>query len=99
MINMHWALEGTDASIVKIGGHTFAASETGAPMLCNMVCQEQYNTTQVECGHVHIDYCRAATASECSGNEIEHLSARISPHVDRPKDAVSHAVFWKRTGV
>ena len=91
MSKTRWALEGTDDSALEIDGHRFAANDTGAPMLCGSVCEAQGR-------HVHIDNCRAATASECSGNEIEHLSARISPHADIPKDAVSHAVFWKRTG-
>jgi len=91
MSKTHWALEGTNESMVEVGGHKFAANETGAPMLCGSVCQSQGP-------HVHLDYCCAATAGECIGKGIEHLSMRISPDVDRPKDAVSHAVFWKRTG-
>jgi hypothetical protein len=47
---------------------------------------------------VHLDYCRAASGAECAGNEIEHLTTKISPNPDRAKDAVSHSVFWKRSG-
>lgn len=91
MLKTRWAIERTDDSALEIDGHKFAANDTGAPMLCGSVCEAQGR-------HVHLDYCRAANARTCIGNEIEHLSARIGPRADLPKDAVSHAVFWKRTG-
>ena len=77
--------------VLEVGGRKFGATDAGAPMLCNSVCESVGR-------HAHIDYCRAASGTECTGAEIEHLTARITPQPDKPKDAVSHSVFWKRTG-
>jgi hypothetical protein len=92
MSKTQWALDGDESSVVEIDGHKFAANDAGAPMLCNTVCEAQGR-------HVHLDDCRASDGAQCMGNEIEHLTAKISPNPDKPKDAISHSVFWKRSGV
>ena len=91
VLETRWALDGADDVALEIDGHKFGANETGAPMYCGSVCETQGR-------HVHIDYCKAHPGSQCTGGELEHLAAKISPHPDRPKDAISHALFWKRTG-
>jgi hypothetical protein len=91
MSKTQWALDGGENAILEIDGHKFAANDAGAPMLCNSVCEAQGR-------HVHLDYCRATSGTGCAGNEIEHLTTKIGPDPDRPKDAISHSVFWKRSG-
>jgi hypothetical protein len=49
--------------------------------------------------HVHIDYCRAETPGQCRvSNEVEHSTKKLRPEPDRPKDFLSHNLFWKRSG-
>ena len=61
-------------------------------MMCNLVCSAMGR-------HVHIDYCRATNEAECTGNEeLQHLSKRLQPDPDRPKDILTHSLFWKRSG-
>lgn len=61
-------------------------------MMCNLVCQALGR-------HVHIDYCRAEDATACLGNnEAQHVFKRLLPHADRPKDFLTHNLFWRRSG-
>lgn len=61
-------------------------------MMCNLVCQALGR-------HIHIDYCRAEDAASCIGNnEAQHIFKRLLPHPDRPKDFLTHNLFWRRSG-
>ena len=60
-------------------------------MMCNLVCSSMGR-------HVHIDYCRTEEATPCEGPEIQHLDTRMIPDPERPKDAVTHSLYWRRMG-
>lgn len=61
-------------------------------MMCNLVCQALGR-------HTHIDYCRAEDAASCIGNdEAQHILRRLLPHPQRPKDFLTHNLFWRRSG-
>ncbi|KAF7308999.1 VWFA domain-containing protein [Mycena kentingensis (nom. inval.)] len=91
MTQTQWAVDGPDGTIVVLKGRMFGASDEGAPMLCNLVCQDMGR-------HVHIDYCRADDAASCDGPEVEHVSTRMLPNPERAKDCVSHSLSWRRSG-
>jgi hypothetical protein len=48
--------------------------------------------------HVHIDYCRTEGGASCDGKEIQHIDRRISPNPNKPKDAITHSLHWRRMG-
>ncbi|KAG9001922.1 hypothetical protein FRB90_011463 [Tulasnella sp. 427] len=85
-----WAVEGNPDAIVEVQGRKFAAQDDGAPQLCSSICRNLGR-------HAHIDYCRNAKG-QCQEPESEHIDAPMLPNRDRPKDWVSHKVFWARTG-
>jgi len=76
---------------MELDGGKFGTNDEGAPMLCSMVCRSIGR-------HVHVDYCRADLTENCGGPEHEHIKTLMQPHSDRPKDWVTHALFWRRTG-
>ncbi|KAI6027008.1 hypothetical protein EDC04DRAFT_2899498 [Pisolithus marmoratus] len=93
MSRTQWTIDGPDdAAALEIEGRKFSTNDEGAPMMCNLVCQAMGR-------HVHIDYCRSDKKTACIGNdEIQHITRRLRPHRDRPKDFVTHNLFWKRSG-
>ncbi|KAH0833843.1 hypothetical protein J3R83DRAFT_11007 [Lanmaoa asiatica] len=91
MSNVRWSVDGPDEEGLEVEGRRFSTNDEGAPMMCNLVCQ-------VLGRHVHIDYCRAETPGECRGNlEVQHITGKLQPEPDRPKDFLTHNLFWKRT--
>ncbi|KAG8930698.1 hypothetical protein FRC01_002392 [Tulasnella sp. 417] len=87
-----WAVEGNVDAVVEVQGRKFAAQETGAPQLCSSICRNLGR-------HAHIDYCRNVKGGEeCRDAESEHIKTRMLPHLDRPKDWISHREFWARAG-
>lgn len=90
MSKTRWALDDEDGTI-ELNGHKFGADDDGAPMLCNLVCKEMGR-------HVHVDYCRAQADVSCQGEGVLHINDRMRPDPDKPKDWISHNLFWKRTG-
>ena len=92
MSRTRWTVDGPDDVPLEIEGHRFSTNDEGVPMMCNLVCSAMGR-------HVHIDYCRATNEAECTGNEeLQHLSKRLQPDPDRPKDILTHSLFWKRSG-
>ncbi|KAJ7195854.1 hypothetical protein C8J57DRAFT_534894 [Mycena rebaudengoi] len=91
MSKTRWAVDGPEGTALELNGRKFASDDDGAPMMCNLVCQDMGR-------HVHVDYCRADNAASCDGPEVQHLSAQMTPHPARAKDWVSHSLFWRRTG-
>ena len=92
MSRTRWTVDGPDDVPLEIEGRKFSTNDEGAPMMCNLVCSAMGR-------HVHIDYCRADQAA-CTGNEeLQHLTKRIQPAPNRAKDALTHSLFWKRSGV
>ncbi|CAE6449480.1 unnamed protein product [Rhizoctonia solani] len=73
----------------KLENHKYGSGDEGAPMLCQMMCSKQGR-------HAHVDFCldpNNHTTPAC-----EHIAARMQPEPDRPKDWISHATYWERTG-
>ena len=92
MTQTRWAIEGPDDTALELEGRRFSSNDEGAPMMCNLICSSMGR-------HVHIDYCRARENAPCSGAEVQHLNARLVPDPDRPKDAISHILYWRRLGM
>jgi Mg-chelatase subunit ChlD len=59
--------------------------------MCNVICQEMGR-------HVHIDYCRENTGLCQNTPDLQHIKTPLFPNPDRPKDWVTHSLFWRRTG-
>jgi hypothetical protein len=91
MSKTRWVVDGADGTTFELDGRKFAADDTGAPMMCNLVCQAMGR-------HAHIDYCRTTPGAVCSGAGIQHCTSRLSPYPDCPKDWVTHSLYWRRMG-
>ncbi|KAJ6620561.1 hypothetical protein B0H10DRAFT_2188402 [Mycena sp. CBHHK59/15] len=91
MSRTRWAVDGPDGTILELNGRKFGSDDDGAPMMCNLVCQEMGR-------HVHVDYCRADSAASCDGPEFQHITTRLTPNPARAKDWITHSLFWRRTG-
>ncbi|CAB4410521.1 unnamed protein product [Rhizophagus irregularis] len=50
--------------------------------------------------HRHIDYCKNVKNCEDGnqGQDIQHINEKVLPNPDKPKDFISHKLFWERTG-
>jgi len=94
MSRTRWTVDGPDdLAVLEIEGKKFSTNDEGAPMMCNLLCQSLGR-------HVHIDYCRSTNEVVCVGHdEIQHIHKRLLPDPDRPKDYVTHNLFWKRSGM
>jgi len=91
MTQTRWAIDGPDEAGIELGGRRFSTNDEGAPMMCNLVCSSMDR-------HVHIDYCRAGPNARCGGPDIQHINARMVPSPDKPKDAITHNLYWRRMG-
>jgi len=91
MSRTRWAVDGPDGTILELNGRKFSTDDEGAPMMCNLVCQDMGR-------HVHLDYCRTDPGDRCEGAELQHITMRLTPHPDRPKDWISHSLYWRRSG-
>ncbi|KAF8833740.1 hypothetical protein BDN67DRAFT_686243 [Paxillus ammoniavirescens] len=79
-----------DDVALEIEGRKFSTNDDGTPMMCSFVCQAMGR-------HVHINYCRADDEAVCVGNDgLQHLTKRMQLNPDRPKDVLTHNLFWKR---
>jgi len=92
MSRVTWSVEGPDGAAFEVNGHKFATNDDGAPMMCNLYCADLGR-------HVHVDYCRSQDSATCNGAEIQHISTRVQPNPERPKDWITHNLHWKRMGV
>lgn len=91
MSKTRWAVDGPDGTILELNGRKFSSDDDGAPMMCNLVCQDMGR-------HVHLDYCRTDPADVCTGQDLQHIKTRLTPNPDRPKDWISHGLYWRRSG-
>ena len=91
MTRTRWAVDGPDDVSLELGGRKYSSNDEGAPMMCNLVCSSMGR-------HVHIDYCRAEANEPCDGAEVQHINGNMVPDPDRPKDAVTHSIYWRRMG-
>ena len=83
-----WAIDGPYGTSPELGGRKFSSINDGAPMLCNMVCTSMGR-------HVHMDYCRG---DPCNNPETQHISERMMPNPDQPRDWITHGLHWRRMG-
>lgn len=91
MTQTQWAVDGPDGTTLELGGRKFSSNDEGAPMMCNLVCSSMGR-------HVHIDYCRADEGGRCFGVQVEHISERMTPNPNKPKDFITHTLHWRRMG-
>ncbi|KAI9437151.1 hypothetical protein H4582DRAFT_2058133 [Lactarius indigo] len=89
MTETRLAVDGPDGASLELGGRKFSANDEGAPMMCNLVCSSMGR-------HVHIDYCRANPDGPCDGVGVQHINDRVLPNPDKPKDAITHSLYWRR---
>jgi len=89
MSNTVWFVHGDDDGTVEVEGRKYAAGDSGAPMLCNMVCKSLRR-------HIHVDSCRADDDGVCGGGPgVQHIDDTTSPE---KQDLISHRLFWDRSG-
>ncbi|RIA99609.1 hypothetical protein C1645_746686 [Glomus cerebriforme] len=67
--------------------------DQGISVLCNLRCKDLGR-------HRHVDYCQ--NEENCKlrnqSHDIQHIDEQVQPHPDKPKDFISHKLFWERTG-
>ena len=91
MTQTRWAIDCSDETGLELGGRRFSSNDEGGPMMCNLVCSSMGR-------HVHFDYCRTEENTPCEGAEVQHIETRMIPNPHRSKDAVTHSLYWRRTG-
>lgn len=87
MSHTEWVIEGDDDATLELEGRKYASGDSGAPMLCSMLCKTLGR-------HVHVDHCRPDDDGNCVGEGIQHI--------DRPNshfDWITHRLFWARSGL
>ncbi|KAI9511013.1 hypothetical protein F5148DRAFT_456359 [Russula earlei] len=92
MTQTRWAVDGPDGTSLELGGRKFSSNDEGAPMMCNLICSSIGR-------HVHIDYCCTVQGNRWDGAEVRHINARMTPNPDRPKDVITHGLYWRRMGI
>ena len=86
MLNAEWSGHG---DMVEVEGRKYAAGDSGAPLLCNMVCRSLQR-------HTHIASCRAGDDGVCGGGPgVQHIDG---PTNGEKEDLISHRIFWDRNG-
>ncbi|KAG8833320.1 hypothetical protein FRC17_010895 [Serendipita sp. 399] len=86
MTHTEWVVEGDEDATFQIKGHRYAAGDSGAPMLCSLLCTDQGR-------HVHVDKCNPDEYGRCYGKELEHMDV-----LGAKQDWISHRLFWGRSG-
>ncbi|KIM22922.1 hypothetical protein M408DRAFT_331422 [Serendipita vermifera MAFF 305830] len=87
MTQTEWIIEGDDDTILEVQGRKYATGDSGAPMLCSLLCETLGR-------HVHVDSCRPDEDGSCVGAELEHVKRPGG----RAKDWITHRLFWARSG-
>ncbi|GBC20093.1 uncharacterized protein OCT59_006574 [Rhizophagus irregularis] len=74
-------------------GHRLRVGDQGTFVLCNLHCKNLGR-------HRHIDYCKNEKncKSGNQGQDIQHINEKVQPNPEKPKDFISHKLFWERTG-
>ena len=86
-----WFLE-EETEGINVDGHKYGSGDSGAPMLCSLVCQSMSR-------HVHIADCVAGEHGQCAGGaEVEHIATARRGGIKAPTDWVSHNLYWKKSG-
>ena len=92
MTQTRWAVDGPDGTSLELAGRKFSSNDEGAPMMCNLLCSSMGR-------HAHISFCRGEERGRCAGAEVQHINERMIPDPDKPKDAITHGLYWRRMGV
>lgn len=86
-----WFLE-EERENIEVGGHKYGSGDSGAPMLCSLVCKSMGR-------HVHLADCIAGERGQCAGGtEVEHISAARRNSTRGAMDWVTHSLYWKKSG-
>lgn len=85
-----WAIDGERNAFLETQGHKFSTGDSGAPMLCSLMCTDLRR-------HVHLDFCRAPSGG-CEDPETEHMNIAMDPDPSREKDWITHRLYWARSG-
>ncbi|PKY47220.1 hypothetical protein RhiirA4_543827 [Rhizophagus irregularis] len=96
---LHNTKHGIDGNMTQIKFSEDNASEytsvdsQGTFTLCNMHCKNLGR-------HRHVGYCQNEEICKSRNDihDLKHINEQIQPNPDRPKDFISHKIFWKRTG-
>jgi hypothetical protein len=88
MSHTEWVVEGDDDATLELQGHKYATGDSGAPMLCSMLCKTQGR-------HVHIDGCRPDDDGNCVGAGIQHIGRGNGA---ARQDWITHRLYWARSG-
>ncbi|KIM22917.1 hypothetical protein M408DRAFT_332686 [Serendipita vermifera MAFF 305830] len=88
MARTEWIVEGEDDTILEVQGRKYATGDSGAPMLCSLLCEALGR-------HVHIDSCRPDEDGNCIGTELQHVKR---PPGKGSNDWITHRLFWARSG-
>src|SRR5258706_11485291 len=90
MSNTAWFVHGENNGTIEVEGRKFSSGDSGAPMLCSLVCKSLGR-------HIHIDKCRSADDDGvCGGGPgIQHIN---DPDSKGNEDLISHRVFLGRSG-
>lgn len=93
MTQTRWAVasDNADETDLEIEGRRFSSNDEGGPMMCNLVCSSMGR-------HVHVDYCRTEDNTPCEGTELQHITKQMVPNPQRPKDVITHSLYWQRMG-
>ncbi|GBB83175.1 hypothetical protein RclHR1_00010057 [Rhizophagus clarus] len=75
----------------EYAGYKLRAGDQGIFVLCNLFCKDLGR-------HRHIDYCHNEENCKFENQNIQHIHEKVSPNPDKPKDFVSHKLYWERTG-
>ncbi|CAB4409770.1 unnamed protein product [Rhizophagus irregularis] len=77
----------------EYAGYKLRVGDQGTFVLCNLFCKDLGR-------HRHIDYCKNVKNCEDGnqGQDIQHINEKVLPNPDKPKDFISHKLFWERTG-
>ncbi|RHZ44791.1 hypothetical protein Glove_709g38 [Diversispora epigaea] len=79
-----------DDKTFEYGGHKLKSGDHGTFIMCNLHCKDAGR-------HRHIDYCQ--NGSNCKNEKnLQHIQGKVHPDPDKPKDYISHRLFWERSG-
>ncbi|CAB5377259.1 unnamed protein product [Rhizophagus irregularis] len=91
--HFHDTRHGINMTQTEFTGDEFVYAGVGDQktfVLCNLFCKDLGR-------HRHIDYCQNDENCELS-RDMQHINVKVSPNPDKPKDFISHKLFWERTG-
>jgi hypothetical protein len=88
MEQTEWIVDGDDTTALDLEGRKYATGDSGAPMLCSLLCKTMGR-------HVHIAPCRAEEDEECQEDGVEHI---VHLNAREPHDWITHRLFWARSG-